>query len=103
MDELQKKEAEKQEKNRIRKVIGGNLNLELERLGYTQYEAAKKCGLPRQTVNKLVNGGTVIDEVKIVALDGIGISIANLFKGLVREEPQPEESADGIINQYPSD
>lgn len=95
----------KREKKRYRKIAGVNLNRELARLGYSnQSEVARLCGLPRQTVNKLINGKTSFDAWIVFKLGKIGVKPRNLFlySGNDKDIDQ-EDNMNKSLGEYPVD
>ncbi len=100
-----KEEFDDKEKYRFRKIAGINLNRELERVGYkSQAEAARVCGVSRQTINRLINGKATYDAWIFFRLGELGIKVQNLFIHSEKDEDiYSEQNMNKSLDEYPVD
>lgn len=99
------KEEFDKEKKKFRKMVGINLNRELERVGYNnQAEAARVCGVSRQTINRLINGKASFDAWIFFRLGELGIKVQNLFiYSEKNEDVYSKQNMNNSLDEYPVD
>ena len=70
----------------LRETIGQNLKAQRQKLGLTQNEAAKRCGMPVKTYGRIERGkeNTTLETLEKITL-GLGTTIQQLLTETIDE------------------